>query len=191
MIKDLAIRNRSYRRFDESRRVTREGMIDWVDATRYAASSINFQPLKYLVIDQPEDCAALFPLTGWARRLPDYAGPPEGYRPTGYIVICCDLTIAESVQRFDRDIGIAAQTIMLAAVEAGFGGCMIGNFPKQSVANLLKLPEHLPPCLILALGAPGEEIILEDAAPGADIGYYRDADFVHHVPKRTLEEILL
>ena len=191
MLKDLVIRNRSYRRFDESRRVTREQLESYVETSRFCPASVNIQPLKYRLISDPAECDALFPLTAWARMLPDFPGPPEGHRPTGYIVICSDSELAPNAARFAKDIGIVAQTMMLAAVEDGFGGCMIGNFSPEKVSELLRLDQRYVPCLILALGTPDEEIILEDAAPGESVKYYRDENDVHHVPKRTLDEILL
>ena len=191
MFKDLVVKNRSYRKFMETPRITREQMASYVDTARFAPASVNIQPLKYRLVSDPAECAALFPLTGWARMLPDFPGPAEGHRPTGYVLICCDTQLAENVARFNRDIGIAAQTIMLAAVADGFGGCMIGNFSPEKVAALLRLDARYVPCLILALGVPGEEIILEDAQPGGSVKYYRDEQDVHHVPKRTLDEILL
>ena len=53
MIKDLAVKNRSYRAYDRSRRITRQELVDLVDMTRYVASSVNDQPLKYYCA--PED----------------------------------------------------------------------------------------------------------------------------------------
>ena len=191
MLRDLVVKNRSYRQFVESPRVTREKMAEYVELARFAPSSVNIQPLKYRLVSDPVECTALFPLTGWARALPEFPGPAEGHRPTGYVLICHDTEIAPNAARFDRDIGIVAQTIMLRAVEDGFGGCMIGNFNPEKVAALLGVDERYKPCLLLALGVPGEEIILEDAKPGQSVSYYRDEQYIHHVPKRTLDEVLL
>ena len=52
---------------------------------------------------------------------------------TAFIVICQNTKRGESLVRFQRDVGIAAQTILLAATEMGLGGCMIGNFGAGSV----------------------------------------------------------
>jgi hypothetical protein len=41
------------------------------------------------------------------------------------------------------------------------------------------------------MGKPGEEIILEEIENGQDSAYYRDENFVHHVPKRKLEDVIL
>ena len=45
--------------------------------------------------------------------------------------------------------------------------------------------------MIIALGKPKEVVILEELDNDKGIKYYRDADGVHHVPKRKLEELIL
>lgn len=191
MLKDLSKRNRSYRKFDPSVPISMEQLRDWVDNARYAPSSVNIQPLKYRLVADPAICARLFPLTGWARLLPDYPGPAEGERPTAYVVICCDQSIGTNLSRFAKDVGIVAQTIMLSAVASGFGGCMIGNFVPEEVTKTLSLPSQCIPCLILALGKPAEEIFLETIGEDGKTAYYRDATGRHHVPKRNLEQVLI
>lgn len=188
--KELVQKNRSYRRFRPGAPLPRELMASFVDTARFAASSVNRQPLKYYISADADTNARLRSLTGWAALLPDYNGPAEGENPTGYIVICCDTRIG-NMTRFAADVGIVAQTIMLDAVSKGYGGCMIGNFNQEKASEALKLPEEIRPLLILALGVPDEEIILEECAPDGDTAYYRDADGRHHVPKRRLEDILL
>ena len=69
-------------------------------------------------------------------------------------------------------------------------GIMIGNFAPEKVRQALGLRETLVPVLILALGKPDETIVLEEAKDG-ETGYYRDADDVHHVPKRPLSELIV
>ncbi|MGQ9778401.1 MAG: hypothetical protein ACUVRM_00795 [Bacillota bacterium] len=43
----------------------------------------------------------------------------------------------------------------------------------------------------MALGVPAETVVLEELVPGGDIRYWRDEAGVHHVPKRSLAEIIL
>ncbi len=188
---DLVRENRSYRGYDESVRLSREQLRGLVELARLCPSSVNLQPLKFRLVSEPEELQRLQPLTGWARRLPERKLPDPGHRPTAFVVICQDKSLAENVQRFWKDVGIVAQTMLLGAVELGFGGCMIGNFTPEKVAGALALPENLEPVLVVALGKPQETVIVEDAAPGGDIGYYRDAQDRHHVPKRTLEELIV
>ena len=192
MIIDLVRKSRSYRSFHEDRPVGREALIGLVDAARLGPASVNLQPLKYYVTADPEMCQKIFPHTKWARLLKDYPGPGEGERPTGYIIILYDLKIGPNTARFDKDVGIAAQTILLAAVEQGMGGIMIGNLDREELMEVLALdPKRYQIALLLAIGYPAEEIILEDPGENGSVAYYRDAEGHHHVPKRRLEEIIV
>ena len=186
----LVEKNRSYRGFDESAQVSRGQLERLVECARLCPSSVNMQPLKYYLSCDAETNARIQPLTGWARRLPEKNLPYPGHRPTAFIVICHDTLLAPNPERFYKDVGIVAQTILLGAVDMGLGGIMIGNFAPEKVRQALGLRETLVPVLILALGKPDETIVLEEAKDG-ETGYYRDADDVHHVPKRPLSELIV
>lgn len=186
-IKHLANTTRSFRRFRQIYPVTPELMTQWVDNARVTASTGNLQPLHYRIVTDKETCADIFPTLAWAGKLPDWDGPKEGERPTGYIIMAVDSeTFKGESWRFD--VGIAAQTIMLSSTEEGFGGCMILSFKRAELKKVLDMPEGLEPVLVLALGRPIEDVRLVDAIDG-DITYYRDENQVHYVPKRKLEDI--
>ena len=189
MIKELMIKERSYRSFDESINIDRETLVGFVENARLIPSSVNLQPLKYKICNTQSECDVMLSLTKWAALLKDYEIPPKGHAPTAYIVICIDKNVSDK-SIFDKDVGIAAQTVMLSAVEAGFGGCMIGNFVPSKVAEALELPEGVVPALVLGLGKPDEDIVVEDIGENGS-AYYRDETGTHRVPKRTLDEILL
>lgn len=191
MLIDLLKKNRSYRGFDETCRISRTVLEALIDCTRYAASSVNLQPLKYFAAGDPETVARIQPLTHWAGRLKELRLPREGSRPTAFIIICQDMAINASPTMFQRDIGIAAQTILLAAAERGLGGCMIGSFEKEALKQALGLPEQIEPMLTLAIGRPDETVVLTQLGPDGSTDYYRDENDVHYVPKRALKEILL
>ena len=92
------------------------------------------------------------------------------------------------------DEGIAAQTILLAATQAGYGGCMLHAFNKAKVSEALGLEAvGVAPLMVIALGRPAEEVRLEplDASPNGSTNYWRDEASVHHVPKRSLEDVLV
>ncbi len=191
-IRELVLFDRSYRRFDESVPVTRELLTDWVDTARLTNSSVNIQPLKYFVSAEKETNAIIRSHIYWARNLPDFNGPAEGENPTGYVVICVDSNCSgATAERFAKDVGIAAQTIMLCAAEKGFGGCMMGNVDRDELKSELELPESCTISLVLAIGKPGERIILEEVDEGESVKYYRDENNIHYVPKRKLKDILL
>ena len=191
MVKDLIIKNRSYRGYDESYTFTRAQLMEYVDGARFCASSVNFQPLKYYIAWDKIDVDRIQSRIKWARQLPQIRLPHPGMCPTGFIVICQDRTISDNLDRFMKDVGIVAQSILLMAVEEGLGGCMIGNFDPEDIREGLGLPEHLYPMLVVALGKPAETIILTDVGENGQTAYYRDENDVHYVPKRSLGELLI
>lgn len=95
MLKDLVKSCRSYRRFYEDISIPQEELTDMVDTVRLTGCTANCQPLKYRIIRTPEECAAIFPCLLWAGALKDWDGPEKGERPSAYIVILCDLTVAK------------------------------------------------------------------------------------------------
>ena len=185
--KELVLKTRSYRRLDQATPVSLDTLRELVDLARQAASASNIQPLKYVLSADRATNARIFPHTGWAGYLKDWSGPAEGERPAAYVVILGD---TELHREFDRDLGIAAQTIMLGATECGLGGCMIGSIDREQLRAVLGVAERYKILLVLALGKPVETVVLEPVGPEGDIRYYRDEDGVHHVPKRSLEEIV-
>ena len=191
MLKELVIKNRSYRGFDESYWFTKKQLESYIDLTRYTASSVNAQPLKYKIVFEKNEVEAVRPLTRWARALPDMVLPHPNMHATAFIIICQDTDISPNLARYQKDIGIVAQTITLAAVEDGLGGCMIGNFTPDEVKETLNLAENLTPMLIIALGKPAEEIVIKEIDNGESTKYYRDENDVHYVPKRKLKDILI
>lgn len=188
MLADLIRKNRSTRRFYQDAPVRIETLRALVDLARLCASAANRQPLKYILSCSVETNARIFPHTRWAGYLKDWGGPIEGERPAAYIVILGDTGVSKD---FGCDHGIAAQSIMLGAVERGLGGCMIGALDRDGLRQALAIPARYEILLVLALGKPKETVVIEEVGPDGDIKYYRDANGVHHVPKRALDELIL
>lgn len=186
MIKDMILKTRSYRRFDQSVVVKEDELREMVDCARLSASGANMQSLKYKIVSGYNE--SVFKPLKWAGYLKDWDGPKESERPTGYIVILLDKSISKNPF---CDHGIAAQSMLLRASEMGYGGCMFGSIDREALGTALDLTEQYEILLVLALGKPVEEIELEDVAADGDIKYYRDDNGVHHVPKRSLEDIIL
>ena len=134
------------------------------------------------------DCEKVFPHLAWAAALKDWDGPGPGERPTGYVII---LSAAGRGSPPQTDIGIAAQTIQLAATHLGYGACQLGSIKRELIHRDLGIPEEWAGNLVVAVGRPAETVVLEELAPGAPTAYYRTPDGVHHVPKRSLEEVLV
>ncbi len=185
---ELVRRTRSYRRFDQKAAIDASTLRRLVDLARQTPSSRNRQPLRYIASCGPAANARIFSTLSWAAALPDWPGPSDGERPAAYVVILHDSTVSEPVP---IDVGIAAQTLLLAAVSIGLGGCMLGAVARTRLAEILRLPAELQIMLVVALGRPVERVVLEDAPPLASLAYYRQPDGTHHVPKRRLQDVLL
>ncbi|MDI3526570.1 MAG: hypothetical protein PWR03_753 [Tenuifilum sp.] len=187
MLRELLIRNRSYRRFQQNKLIDIDILKELVEHTRFCPSGRNLQPLKYILVNTPDLCSKVFPNLAWAGYLNDWDGPSVGEQPSAYIVMLEDQRLTKSSQ---WDQGIAAQTIMLGAVEHNLGGCMIASVKKDSLSAVLKLPDYLEIVLVLAIGYPIEKVVVDDIDLSGDIKYWRDNEQVHHVPKRKLDDLI-
>ena len=191
MFYDLVKENRSYRGYKSDYAVSKEDLNDLINLARITASGANLQPLKYRIVTDSNEVAALNSLTRWAKMLTDITLPHEGKYPNVYIVICVDRSLCKNEETAKMDIGIAAQTILLGAVEKGLGGCMLGNFDREELVKALALLDTMSPQLIIAIGKPDEEVVLVDVTDDGSTKYYRDENDIHYVPKRKLEDILI
>lgn len=164
-----------------------EVLREMVEAARLSASARNMQPLRYMLFNEPAQCGRIFPSLAWAGYLKEWPGPGEGERPSAYIVQLVDLELTDD---WWCDDGIAAQSMLLTAVERGFGGCIIGSVQREKLRSTLQIPARYKIIQVLALGKPAEEVVIEDVSEG-EIKYWRDDRGVHHVPKRSLTELII
>jgi nitroreductase len=188
MFKELVLKNRSYRRFYEDEPVEMQTLRDLVNLARLTPSGANIQPLKYILSCHPEKNERIFSTLKWAGYLRDWPGPEKGEQPSAYILILNDTTLTKAA---GCDHGIAAQTILLGAAEQGLGGCMIASINRQDLTQALSIPAQYEILLVLALGKPKEEVQIDPVGPDGNIKYWRDEQQVHHVPKRSIEEVIL
>jgi len=187
-IKEIIKKSRSYRRFDQAVKIELRTLRELVDFARLSPSGANRQPLKYILSADRRKNERIFPHLVWAGYLKDWPGPAEGERPSAYIIILGDTEISESS---GCDYAIAAQNILLGAVEKGYGGCMIASIQKQNLRETLNIPTRYEILLVVALGKPAEKVVIDPVGPAGDIKYWRDNKNVHHVPKRSLDEIII
>ncbi len=188
MLRELILRSRSYRRFDQKHRIKLKILENLVDLARLSPSGANMQPLKYILSADTRKNAGIFKHLGWAGYLTNWPGPAEGERPTGYIIILLDTDVQKKI---DCDHGIAAQSILLGAAEQGLGGCIIGSVQREKLRAELGFPAKYEILLVIALGKPAENIILDKITEPGNIRYWRDEEGCHHVPKRDLQDIIL
>jgi len=188
MIRELILKNRTCRRFNQHKPVPLKLLRELVDLARLSPSSANLQPLKYILSAEPETNALIFEHLAWAGYLTDWPGPAEGERPAAYIIILADKNIKFPI---DCDHGIAAQSITLGAAELGLSCCIISSVRRKELMNKMNIPDHLEILLVIALGECREKIHIEEVQTGGGIQYWRDQKGEHHVPKRSLQSIIL
>ncbi|MEI3477867.1 MAG: nitroreductase family protein [Bilophila sp.] len=85
--------------------------------------------------------------------LADWDGPEAGERPSGYIVIMGETGARGRLNAID--MGIAAQTMQLAASTRGLGCCIFLSFDPRLIREALGIPAELEPLLVMAVG-PGK-----------------------------------
>lgn len=191
MIRQLIEKTRSVRRYQESKKIRKDEIRELINLARLGGSARNGQSLKYMIVTESKPRIRIFNLLKWAGYLKDWPGPVEGERPVAYIVCLLDRKLCKGPEReVHFDLGIATQNLLLGAAEKGIYGCRIASFSRD-IGKILYLDEQYKVLLVVALGYPAEKVVLEKVKKGGDIIYWRDAEGVHHVPKRSLEEILV
>jgi nitroreductase len=189
MLENLIRKNRSCRRFYQNKVVNIHTLEGLVNLARLSASAGNLQPLAYILSCNAKKNEEIFSCLTWAAYLKDWPGPEEGERPAAYIVVMLDLTISKDP---GCDHGIACQSIMLGAREKGLAGCMIGAIDREKLKQVLNVADQHKILLVLAIGKPKETVVIEPVLePDKSIKYWRDEKGMHHVPKRSLQDIII
>lgn len=190
-IRELVEKTRTVRKFQQDRKISEEFLKELIHCATMSGSARNAQSLKYMLVTDPKQCELLFPMLGWAGYLSDWKGPEPGEQPSAYIVCLLDRSILKGPETEAHfDLGIATQSMLLAAADQGVYGCRIGNYSKN-IDDKLNVTEPLEVILVTALGYPAEEVVLETVGAEGDIKYWRDHKLIHHVPKRSVDDILV
>ncbi len=188
MLKDLILRNRSYRRYYQDREVAMDTLRELVDLARLAPSGKNLQGLKYILSNLSELNQQVNDCLTWAGYIKGWKSPPEGEKPSAFIVMVKDNAVGTI---WPQDLGFAGMSILLGAVEKGLGGCFLMAIDKKRLREVLKLEDSFEIEAVVAIGYPREMIIVEEMDAASEVRYWRDENQVHHVPKRSLEDIIL
>jgi nitroreductase len=175
---------RSIRKFTPDP-VSQELLARLMEAGRLAPVAANRQPLEFIAVNDPALCAQIFPHTHWAGAL-ENGGPQPGEEPTAYVCLLVSDHIKSPVP--EMDVGFAAESIILTALDEDVASCAIGALDRQPLTELLGVPEHYTLSLVIALGYPAQTAVAEDMT-GEDTTYWRDEAGVHHVPKRPAAQV--
>ena len=181
-VDELLLKNRSVRGYKKVYAVSREELERIVGVCCKIPSARNQQVLRFKLVTKESGADRVLPLIKLGGALPELHLPFPGTEPEAFIVVCS--TVAENPM-VDIDLGIAAQSMLLKAVEMGLNGLIIAAFNRAKLQEALSLP--YPPLLVLAIGKGDEHIELKPIGESESHAYYREGG-VHYVPKvRNLE----
>ncbi|HHW30421.1 MAG TPA: nitroreductase family protein [Clostridiaceae bacterium] len=183
---EMILKRRSIRKFKQDK-ISIEVLEKLVNAARFAPSGGNMQPLKYRIVNKPDEVEGVFNNVKWAFHIAPKGTPGKGEEPVAYIVILVDSEIRP--QGYEFDVGAASQNILLTALEEGIGTCWIASVNREKVRALLEIPDKYIIESVIALGYPAESPIVEEE--NGSTKYYKDECDVLHVPKRKLKDIII
>lgn len=151
-IHDLLRKRRSTRAF-QARPVEREKLRRLFEAARWAPSSSNEQPWRFIVATQehPEDFAALLGTLA------------EGNRVWAQYAPVLVISVTKKLKGDGRDnrhafydVGQAVTSLILQAVEEGLLARQMGGFSPDKAREVLNIPEGYEAVSVIALGYPGD-----------------------------------
>jgi len=181
----LLRKNRSYRGYDPSCIVTQAQLHRIVEVCTKVPSGRNQQVLRFKLLTKTTGSDKMQGLYKLGGALPELHLPFPGTEPEAFIIICSSV---EPDKWVHMDVGIAAQSMLLKAVEMGLGGICIGAFNRNELIETFALP--CEPVLVLAIGKPAEKIELVPVHAGEPLKYYRE-NGTHYVPKIVTDDLLL
>jgi nitroreductase len=157
-----------------------------LEAGRLAPSASNRQMLEFVVVQDPANREKLFEHLAWAGYVRPKRTPPEGARPTAYVIVLVqdkELTTLDAA-----DAGAAMENMILAAWNEGVGSCWIWSVDRDKVKPLFDIPDDYHIFSVLAMGYPAEQPVTEVLTESNH--YWLDENNILHVPKRRLSQIL-
>ena len=184
-VDSLLLKNRSTRSYMKAYKVSYGELERIAGVCTKIPSACNQQVLRFKLVTHDNGAELVLPLIKMGAALPELHLPFPGTEPEAFIVIC---STAKESPLVDMDLGIAAQSMMLKAVEMGLNGLIIGAFNRTKLQETLNLP--YTPLLVLAIGKGDEKIELVPITESENHAYYR-SNGTHYVPKVKLTDLII
>lgn len=190
-IYEAVLKRRAIRRFKD-KPVPYDILERCVNAGRLAPSARNRQLCEYIIVDDEQMLPKMFENIGGTAGQPvNDGGPSPVNRAKAYIIILVNSALEAEFEAKRRvttyDVGLAAENIILVALEQGVGACPVLMFKEPELKQLLQIPESYAIALVLLLGYPDESPVAEEAT--GSVESWVDGQNVRHVPKRKLADI--
>lgn len=143
-----AIQTRKSIRAYQDKPVPRDALERILEAGRLAPSARNIEPWHFIAVTDPEKRSALS--KGMYAKF--VAGAPL------VVVVCGDKKA--SSDWYAVDASLAAENMVLAAVNEGLGTCVVGSFDEADVKAVLKVPDNFEVLVMITVGYPKEKLDL-------------------------------
>jgi len=126
-----------------------------------APTALNMQPWEFILVRDKSRLRAISEIIPYGKMLPD---------ANLGMLICGDMHRSPEQKSellfWVLDCAAAAQNVLLAAHGLGLGSVWLGVFPRQErmikISELFRLPPHIQPHCVLALGHPGEDGVVKN-----------------------------
>ncbi|MGC8701226.1 MAG: nitroreductase family protein [Thermoplasmata archaeon] len=140
---------RAVRNF-QKREISLENLKKILEAGIWAPSGSNLQSWEFILIKDEQKKSKI-----------KLISPGLFSNPDALIILCINKIKAQKGGRLGEemaimDLSMAAQNMMLIAYSLGIGSCPVASFNKIALKQILKIPEHVEPILILILGYPNK-----------------------------------
>lgn len=185
-VEDAIKKRRTIRRFTQDP-IPLDTLKKLIDLARVAPMANNMQALEFIIVREKENVNELFKLIKFASSLPKPLRTPEkGREPTAYIIVLVNTKIKSGY--VDFDVGAAVENMLLGAVKHGIGTCWMGNINVSKIRKLFEIEDFYAIKHVVSLGYPDEVSKVEEIKD--TFSYWKDHEGMH-VPKRTLQDIIL
>ena len=180
---------RSYRKFDESRLISKNDIDEILNSIKFASCANNRQYLRFISVENKDKVLEIFDNTKWAASLPNNIGrPKEGERPVYFIAILSDE--AKKLRFNGIDEGLVISNLTLTAAEKGIGSCIIGSVNDKKMREILNYDNNYSCEVVIAFGYPKVKSTIKEINLEEDQSYYLDEDGNYIVPKYKKDDIV-
>lgn len=180
---------RSYRKFDETRLISKNDIDEILNSIKFASCANNRQYLRFISVENKDKVLEIFDNTKWAASLPNNIGrPKEGERPVYFIAILSDE--AKKLRFNGIDEGLVISNLTLTAAEKGIGSCIIGSVNDKKMREILNYDNNYSCEIVIAFGYPKVKSTIKEIDIEEDQSYYLDEDGNYIVPKYKKDDIV-
>lgn len=168
MLLNEAIQNRHSIRSFRPDAVSEEQLLELAEAAQMAPTASNLQAWRFLFITDPQ-----------LKEKVDLFSPGLSGKPPVILLICSDM---EKVRKKGgknsevygclMDASMAAENLMLKALDLGLGTCAIKSFNEPAVRKVLNLSERYRIELLVSIGYPEGEARCPKRPPVENISYF-------------------